>query len=103
MNHKSQRMHVVLAIPFGLKESLNFFFLVHIGPDKTEILAKRGFRFVDPYVKKTILNLNGSVWHVKPESVKASTVSGDSMVTHRVRLVLEFLILRFVHKREVRS
>lgn len=57
---------------------------MHLGPDKTEILAKNGFRFVDPYEKKTILNLNGSVWHVKPESVKASTVSGDSMVTHRV-------------------
>lgn len=57
---------------------------IHVGPDKTEILAKRGFRFVDPYVKKTILNLNGSVWHVNPESVKASTVSGDSLVSHRV-------------------
>lgn len=57
---------------------------VHVGPDKTEIHAKRGFRFVDPYEKKTILNLNGSVWHIKPESVKASTVTGDSLVTHRV-------------------
>lgn len=57
---------------------------MHVGPDKTEILAKRGFRFVDPYVKKTILNLNGSVWHVNPESVNAATVSGESLVTHRV-------------------
>ena len=68
--------------------SINKLFIpVHVGPDKTEILAKRGFRFVDPYVKKTILNLNGSVWHVNPESVKAATVSGDSFVTHRVRFV----------------
>ena len=72
------------------KESLLLLFSpVHVGPDKTEILAKRGFRFVDPYEKKTILNLNGSVWHVNPASVKASTVYGDSMVTHRVRFVLK--------------
>ena len=73
------------------KESVtSLFFPVHVGPDKTEILAKRGFRFVDPYEKKTILNLNGSVWHVNPESVKASTVYGESMVTHRVRFVFKF-------------
>ena len=72
---------------------------MHVGPDKTEILAKRGFRFVDPYEKKTILNLNGSVWHVNPESVKASTVYGESMVTHRVRHGLKFsFVLSFKRK-----
>lgn len=50
----------------------------------TEIQAKHGFRFVDPYVKKTILNLNGSVWYVNPETINAFTVAGDSLVTHRV-------------------
>ena len=51
----------------------------------TEIHAKRGFRFVDPYEKKTILNLNGSVWYVNPASINAFTVAGDALVTHRVR------------------
>lgn len=57
---------------------------MRIGPDKTEIVAKHGFRFVDPYVKKTILNLNGSSWQLNPDSVKAFTVAGDSLVSHRV-------------------
>lgn len=57
---------------------------MHVGADLTEIQAKHGFRFVDPYVKKTILNLNGSVWHVNPETISAFTVAGDSLVTHRV-------------------
>ena len=51
----------------------------------TEIHAKRGFRFVDPYEKKTILNLNGSVWYVNPAAINAFTVAGDALVTHRVR------------------
>lgn len=51
----------------------------------TEIHAKHGFRFVDPYEKKTILNLNGSVWYVNPASINAFTVAGDALVTHRVR------------------
>ena len=58
---------------------------MHIGADLTEIQAKRGFRFVDPYEKKTILNLNGSVWYINPQSINAFTVAGDSLVTHRVR------------------
>lgn len=58
---------------------------VHVGADMTEIHAKRGFRFVDPYEKKTILNLNGSVWYVNPASINAFTVAGDALVTHRVR------------------
>lgn len=58
---------------------------MHVGADMTEIHAKRGFRFVDPYEKKTILNLNGSVWYVNPASINAFTVAGDALVTHRVR------------------
>lgn len=80
-------------ITFNKTNCLPTCFPVHVGPDKTEIHAKRGFRFVDPYEKKTILNLNGSVWHIKPESVKASTVTGDSLVTHRVRSVVRFLVI----------
>lgn len=57
---------------------------MHVGADMTEIHAKRGFRFVDPYEKKTILNLNGSVWYVNPASINAFTVAGDALVTHRV-------------------
>ena len=70
------------------KENFNlskiFLCTVHVGADLTEIQAKNGFRFVDPYVKKTILNLNGSVWYVNPETINAFTVAGDSLVTHRV-------------------
>lgn len=57
---------------------------MHVGADITEIHAKHGFRFVDPYEKKTILNLNGSVWYVNPASINAFTVAGDALVTHRV-------------------
>lgn len=57
---------------------------MHVGADMTEIHAKHGFRFVDPYEKKTILNLNGSVWYINPASINAVTVTGDALVTHRV-------------------
>lgn len=50
-----------------------------------EIYVKYGFRFVDFYEKKIILNLNGSVWYVNLVFINVFTVVGDALVIYRVR------------------
>lgn len=58
---------------------------MYVGVDMIEIYVKYGFRFVDFYEKKIILNLNGSVWYVNLVFINVFTVVGDVLVIYRVR------------------
>ena len=57
---------------------------VHIGDGDTTILAERGFRFVDPYVEKTVIHFDGNKMHLLPAQINTKKVVFGVLETHRV-------------------
>ena len=57
---------------------------VHVGAGDTMIRGKKGFKFVDPYAMKTVLQFNGTKVLLLPEHISGQQVSADSFITHRV-------------------
>lgn len=57
---------------------------LHVGAGDTMIRGRKGFKFVDPYAMKTVLQFNGTKVLLLPEHISGRQVSADSFITHRV-------------------
>ncbi|KAK3701740.1 hypothetical protein QZH41_018892, partial [Actinostola sp. cb2023] len=56
---------------------------VHVTDGNTTIIAKKGFKFVDPFAEKEALTFNGSSVEFLQESVTGQYISIDTIRSHR--------------------